>query len=69
MSDRLATTVLLWYGVSNLGLFEHVCTLSHLTYRELLSALVRENVPQTSPSDTQIRQRMHGMRCMHVDFS
>ena len=28
-----------------------------------------ETVPQTSPSDTQIRQRMHAMQRMHVDFS
>jgi hypothetical protein len=27
-----------------------------------------ETVPQTSPSDTQIRQRMHGMQCMHAYF-
>jgi hypothetical protein len=26
-------------------------------------------VPQTSPSDTQIRHDMHAMRCMHVGFS
>jgi hypothetical protein len=26
-------------------------------------------VPRTSPSDTQIRQRMHGMQRMHVHFS
>jgi serine/threonine protein kinase len=25
--------------------------------------------PPTSPSDTQFRQCMRGMRCMHVDFS
>ena len=30
---------------------------------------MQRNVPQTSPSDTQIRHYMHGMRCMHVDFS
>jgi len=27
-----------------------------------------ETVPQTSRSDTQIRQRMHGMQRMHVHF-
>ena len=34
----------------------------------VLAASVAGMVPQTSPSDTQIRHCMHGMQCMRVDF-